>query len=226
MLALSDLDLLALWEVVQGAHPVARPVELLRAADDDPHPEALPIGARDRKLLALREQWFGARYETTSDCPACGTRVELTFDTPPQSDTSAPLRLMHDGRELEYRLPDTRDLIALLDCASIDDARARLAARCLALDSVPDDLVAPLAEALSTADPDGDLRVALTCPECGGAWEALFDPATHLWSEVESAAMRLLRDVDALAVAYGWSEEAILSMSPVRRQAYLRMVTS
>lgn len=220
MLALSDLDLLALWEVVQGAHPVARPVELLRAADDDPHPEELPIGARDRKILALREQWFGARYETTSDCPACGTRVELTFDTPPPSEAKAP------HLDVEYRLPNTRDLIALLDCASIDEARARLAARCLGLDSVPDDLVAPLAEALSTADPDGDLRVALTCPDCGGEWEALFDPATHLWSEVESAAMRLLRDVDALAVAYGWSEDAILSMSPVRRQAYLRMVTS
>jgi hypothetical protein len=227
MIAISDVDLLTFWEAAQAAHPIARPVELLRAAGSDASPERLPIGAR--------EQWFGSRYESLADCPACSARVELTFDTPPATDAAAAaLRLTHDDIEIEYRLPDTRDLLALRDCRSIADARARLAERCIvaatrdgqALDRVPEEVLAPLAQALSENDPDGDLRVALACPECAHEWEALFDPATQFWSDVECAAMRVLRDVDALATAYGWSEDQILSLSPVRRQFYLRMVTS
>jgi hypothetical protein len=235
MLAISDLDLLTVWEAAQGAHPIARPAELLRVAAGEADPERLPVGARDRRLLLLREQWFGSHYESIADCPDCGVRVELTFETPPVGDVlDSLMRLNYGAIEIDYRLPDTRDLLSLVDCRSLAEGRARLAERCIVaarrdgdvLDHVPEDVIEPLAAALSAMDPDGDLRVALVCPDCGREWEAVFDPATHLWSDIESAAFRVLRDVDALATAYGWTEREILSLSPRRRQTYLRMVTS
>jgi hypothetical protein len=36
----------------------------------------------------------------------------------------------------------------------------------------------------------------------------------------------LMGEVDALARAYGWPEQAILQLSPARRARYLEMVTS
>jgi hypothetical protein len=45
-----------------------------------------------------------------------------------------------------------------------------------------------------------------------------------LWREIESMAGRLLRDVHALASAYGWHEKDILALSPVRRQFYLTLI--
>jgi len=80
--------------------------------------------------------------------------------------------------------------------------------------------------AMAEADPDADLRMAIACPECGHAWDSLFDPASYLWSELQAGAMRVLREVDALASAYGWSEREILEMPRARRRAYLALVTS
>jgi hypothetical protein len=50
------------------------------------------------------------------------------------------------------------------------------------------------------------------------------DIASYLWSEIHAWAGRMLRDVHALAAAYGWREADILAMSPWRRQAYLEMI--
>jgi hypothetical protein len=41
---------------------------------------------------------------------------------------------------------------------------------------------------------------------------------------VEAAAKRLLGEIHNLASAYGWSEDAILSLSNSRRALYLQMV--
>jgi hypothetical protein len=47
---------------------------------------------------------------------------------------------------------------------------------------------------------------------------------SFLWSEIHSWAQRLLRDVHAIAAAYGWREGDILAMNPLRRQAYLELI--
>ena len=59
---------------------------------------------------------------------------------------------------------------------------------------------------------------------CGAVWDALFDAGEFLWNEVAACAQRLLRQIHLLARAYGWRESEILSLSPVRREAYLELV--
>ncbi|MGH8445497.1 MAG: hypothetical protein ACREVL_09520, partial [Solimonas sp.] len=54
-------------------------------------------------------------------------------------------------------------------------------------------------------------------------WPALIDIAEALWQELRSRAEKILLEVDALASAYGWSEEQVLALSPVRRAAYLQL---
>jgi hypothetical protein len=230
MATLGEKDLLLLWEAAQDHHPLLRPVALLRAAGTDEAPERLPIGTRDRRLLALRERCFGRFYESVIDCPSCGAPVEATFETPSSSAEAAtePRTVVIDGRTIEYRLPDTTDLAAIAGSGDVRTARARLAARCVtdAAAVLPENAITALAEAMAAADPDGELTMAAGCPECAHQWEAPFDPAAYLWRELDAAAMRLFRDVDALAAAYGWSEQEILDLPRARRRAYLALVTS
>src|SRR5258706_7538023 len=232
MSAISDGELLRLWEAAQAVPPVYRPAALLRAAEEDDAAERLPIGARDRRLLALRRQCFGTSFEALADCPVCGAPAELTFDSQAIDAlpiAAATLTCTVGETSLQLRLPDTLDLAAVRDAVDEDDARARLAARCIVNGEgtpLTADAIDAIARALSAADPGGDLTVAVTCPECGASWEATFDPAAYLLREIDAAAQGTLREIDALASAYGWSESEILSLSRARRRTYLRMVTA
>jgi hypothetical protein len=77
---------------------------------------------------------------------------------------------------------------------------------------------------MAEADPQADVQLALSCPDCGHSWLAAFDIVSYFWSEVNSWAQRLLGEVHTLASFYGWSERDILAMSPVRRHIYLDMI--
>lgn len=215
MSAISDRELLAVWEAAQAVPSVLRPAALLRAAGEEAEPETLPVSVRDRRLLALRRAWFGEAFEALVDCPRCTSPVELTFDGA-AFDAAVEDRhscLSIDG--ITYRPPDTTDLAAIRHAIDVDDARAQLAARCI-IDAAP-------AEILDAAP---DFTVDLTCPDCGASWEAAFDPAAYLLRELDGAAVRIFQEIDALAVAYGWSEGEILALSRARRRTYLRMVTA
>jgi len=51
------------------------------------------------------------------------------------------------------------------------------------------------------------------------------DIVAFFWEEISAKANRLLEEVHTLALAYGWNEMDILSMSVRRRQFYFEMVT-
>jgi hypothetical protein len=77
---------------------------------------------------------------------------------------------------------------------------------------------------MAELDPQSDVELSLSCPNCGHAWRAPLDIASYFWSEVEAWAQRLLLEVHQLARGYGWSERDILAMSARRRRAYLEML--
>ena len=85
--------------------------------------------------------------------------------------------------------------------------------------------MAHVAEQMAARDPLAEIELALACPACGHQWQLVFDIASFLWLKIEMQARRLLREVHALARAYGWREADILALSPGRRQAYLEMVS-
>ncbi len=92
----------------------------------------------------------------------------------------------------------------------------------------PDDVPAAVLEIaeqqLADRDPQADVRLRLVCPACEHATTMIFDIASFLWHEIDAWACRILREVHTLASAYGWTEEAILALTPFRRQCYLELV--
>jgi hypothetical protein len=218
--------------------PPARAITLLAAACPEVSAAqwaAASIGERDRALLRLRENLFGPRLEATAACPQCGERLELTFTSgditapPPPPGNSGRLSLA--GYHLTWRPPATADLLAI----GPTGGRADLLARCVEarrdsdLQTVPPaDLPEPVSQALSQAmaqaDPQADVRLSLECPACAHRWSAAFDILSFLWGELEDWALQTLREVHALASAYGWSERDILSLSLRRRRMYLDLL--
>ena len=77
---------------------------------------------------------------------------------------------------------------------------------------------------MALADPQADVQLNLSCPACNHHWQSVFDIVSFFWSEIHAWAQRTLREIHALASAYGWREADILALSPRRRQLYLEMI--
>jgi hypothetical protein len=208
----------------------------------------LSIGAYDGALLRLREQAFGPRLQARTSCSACGEALDMELSVSdilvePAVGAAATFTVAHDGYEIELRLPSNRDLIYLRDHPA-SDARRALFERCLVRvrrdgieldagqgalpESLPDGVlesaIAMAAEQMAAADPQADIRLNLSCAVCGHGWQAGFDIGAFFWTEVDAWARRVLGEVHALALAYGWSQADILALSAWRRQYYLDMV--
>jgi hypothetical protein len=240
----STTDLLAVWERGQQQQPVERALTMLGVA----YPSAprrtlalLSIGQRDASLIDLREKLFGSQLTCLTDCPACGERLELSFnvtDIRASADVeTADLFLHRAGYELRLRLPNSLDLLALVECADPAERREKLFEQCVAsvvhegrtesvtaIKDLPAEVVELALARIAEADPQGDVEVDLNCPCCGNAWQTDFDIVSYLWAELHAWATQMLREVHLLASTYGWSESDILTMSASRRRRYLEMV--
>ena len=243
MAGLSDDDIIAIWSVTQSIAPAARGAALLRAVTPDASLDdltRLPIGRRDARLLSLRDHWFGDVLIAVTSCPACGVRVEADIPTAALAvvtteESENPFRMASGDYAIDVRMPDTRDLVAIADAADEDAARAMLLRRCIVQAATADGEIDPfrlparilddVVAAIAARDPGSDITIALTCPDCAHKWESALDIAAYLWKEIDTAALRLMRDVHELASAYGWSEPEILAIPPARRRIYRSMVS-
>jgi hypothetical protein len=242
MRQLNAHDVVRICEWGRDKHPLDRALVLLRAASPGVEPMVLaqlPIGRRDALLLELRARSFGPKLEVLVPCPKCGERLEMTLTTDelrvpvPESPRSL---LELEGWAIDYRLPDSNDLAALAHLKDPRTARARLLQRCVrearsleqpvSITSVPEDVLSALASRLAEDDPQADITFRLDCPGCGHNWRAAFDILSFFWTELETQARQLQREVHELARVYGWNESTILSMSAVSRHRYLELVTS
>jgi hypothetical protein len=236
--------LLQAWEQGHDLHPVRRALALLHAGWPDTTLDEwarMPIGRRDNALLDLRESLFGKHIETVMQCPRCGEVLESGFSVddlrvPADELPSASPGLRWQVRDysVDYRLPTSADLLQVLAGVPGDEAPGRLLGACietlhhkgreLAAHELPPDIAAAVQQEMARHDPGADNHVALSCPSCLHAFDAVFDIVDYLWSELDDWAQRTLGQVHTLASAYGWSEPAILALSPARRQHYIDRV--
>ena len=92
------------------------------------------------------------------------------------------------------------------------------------IDNLPESIIQTINQQIEELDPQAEIRINLTCPECSHRWEVFFDITSFLWTEIDEWAGRMLQTVHKLARACGWTEKDILNLSPIRRQLYLGMV--
>jgi hypothetical protein len=232
-------ELLELWERGVMAPQWDRGEALLSAGNQAP---AATLGARNSDLLMLRARLFGTLQMLRCNCAACGATTEFGVDCAtlanellPPSDSTGLHTLDTDGFRVEFRVPLVADVRVAASRAQDADGFVRLLfERCVMRvehDGVacnPENLPAQVSEALSrrleALEPGAVVSFDLICPACQSRWSARMDCADVLWRELQSRAERVLLDVDLLARAYGWTEEQVLALSPIRRAAYLQLV--
>ncbi|HEY9641067.1 MAG TPA: hypothetical protein V6C57_11325 [Coleofasciculaceae cyanobacterium] len=250
MRSLSADQILQIWEIGQSQHPLDRALTLLAFACPGRLPAelaALSLGQRDAYLLTLRELTFGSRLNGFAECPQCAEPLEMSLNVSdirlidPDQPQPMAYQLTVAGIELQFRLPNSLDLAAVLqpgrvpldrDVTRVND---RLVERCLlqasqagqaiAYSDLPPVAIAGLAAEMSVVDPQAEIWLNLICPACNHSWQALFDIVSFFWTELNAQVKRLTQEVCTLARFYGWREADILAMTPMRRQLYLDLVS-
>jgi hypothetical protein len=152
-----------------------------------------------------------------------------------------------DDYQLQFRLPNSVDIARMMEnmlsednpslnsqVAEVERASKEMLKGCILkakhsgkvfdINQLPEPMLAALSRRIAELDPQAEILIDLTCPECSHRWEVLFNIADFLWTEINEWAERTLQTVHKLASAYGWSEREILKLSPVRRQLYLGLV--
>jgi hypothetical protein len=235
--------LLAVWEEGVSQLPVERALALLAAACPERSREqwgSASIGQRDARLMQLQDELFGSRLETVVTCPRCGDRLDVEFSTHDIGPETEPAcaeggsRIEVQGYQVDYCLPTSLDLLPQAgDSTPLE--RETLLRNCIATaqradgtkvetDFLPEAVVTAVLEDMARTDPMADVRVGLSCADCGHEWSAPFDIVAYLWTEVDEWAQRMLLEIHSLASAYGWSEREILRLSARRRRLYLDLV--
>jgi hypothetical protein len=236
--------LIAAWEHGARTAPARRAPELLAALGllaDGETVATLPVGLCDARLLRLVRSLFGDDLELVAPCPSCGEQLEASLALPelqPDAETPRPERIrVHEGGfAVELRPPRNEDLWTL-EAGDEEVTAAVLARRCVIdfahgesgapadLDALGEEVADALLRAAADSDPGAQLLLTVAC-ECGALWVEELDVRACLWEQLSQRVGSMLEEVDVLARAYGWSEEAILALGEARRSWYLEVVAS
>jgi hypothetical protein len=187
----------------------------------------LPVSSRIAGLLAIvRITVGGELLETTTLCE-CGERtsLDLPVDELLNMQGAANDVLVIDGT-LRFRRPRGSDQKRWRQTRDADPVTAML--RDLSLDALegplPAESIEHIGDALEEFDPLTAMRVELSCPYCGKEQHAAVDLQELCLGELRQVRDGLIREVHTLARAYGWSEDAIVSLPPSRRRQFLRLI--
>src|SRR5690349_16068962 len=118
---LHERELLDVWDRVAVLARPGKEVALVAAATGE-SPEKcarLPVGERDRLIMALHAQTFGERYDLESRCPQCQSRMGFSFSendlalAPPEVDVDS--LILTEGRiVIKLHIPHSNDIAACL----------------------------------------------------------------------------------------------------------------
>jgi hypothetical protein len=237
MRAVTQADLLALWESGKALHPLDWGLLAINTMFPEARPDSVadwPIGRRNRALVEMQLACFGPALRGWTSCRRCADKLEFALDGRALAESPLPEQgapIVMNGRT--FRLPTSRDLarvaaeddpgkaaVALVEMCRTDREERGFTTE---IDWTEEDLDA-IGDKMALADPLGEIMLHFDCPECGEAFDDSVDLPAFLRAEIEGRSKYLLREVHTLASAYGWSEAEILSLNPARREFYLEMV--
>lgn len=233
----SPLRLIEAWDPDRRRGDHARLSALLQAAGGAKDLDDDTLGQRHRRLLQLHGAVVGRSMEATVACGHCGTRSEFVVpaqailaEPPPDPGATAEIRV--GRRRLTFRLPRMSDLAAVAGLEDPEAMRGALARRCLAgrdragEGEFPEAGLEGLGQRWEALDPAANIVLNIDCAGCGRAIAASVDLAGFVARDLDRLVEGLLRDIDTIASAYGWSEAAILALTPARRARYVALIAN
>jgi hypothetical protein len=235
--------LLEAWERGLEAGDRGRAAALLATAHPGTSPaqwEAEDAAELVLQLLRVRKLSFGASLRGQLPCDRCGAMLEFQLDLDDVIGRLEPTSgervesWADGGRIFVMRAVTALDLAAVSHESDPAEVQRALLQRCVTAGGLPGsdpsvadalrDCEASALETFTRLNEGAEILIRTACADCGHEQESDLDIGRFLWTEIRSSASQLIRDVHELAAGYGWSEAAILAMSPVRRERYLELV--
>jgi hypothetical protein len=194
----------------------------------------LPATDLGAAALVIRRSWVGEVIRTDAACPGpgCRERIDVNFAIGDYLQHHRPRRPRNvttagedwftlTGAAVRFRLPTVADLLAAASC---DQPAQELSSRCIDAPELPTALARRLDRALSALAPNLDDLLGGSCPACGHEVTMRFDPVGYALAELRQAFSSIHLETHALASAYGWPEEAILTLPRSRRRRYASLI--
>lgn len=192
---------------------------------------------RDRMLAAVYIRTYGPRVESTIHCLHCREVFDLDFslqqllEALKEDSARADVEALDDGTYcfadgLQFRLPTGEDECALMGL-SPEDAEQELLYRCTPDKGGDFDIrkrAAEIQSAMAAVAPVIDLELDAECQECGQVQKVHFDLQHYLLSALQGERPRLMHEIHALALNYGWSLTEILHLPRSQRRALASLV--
>lgn len=188
---------------------------------------SLSVGDRRALVAELTCRLGAPTCWLSSACEACQTRFDVfvdrrTLPVQPAGDGYPATEIATRAGLVTVRVPTGEDQESI---AGADDQAALdlLVRRCVT--GVADVGVldqrdrASVEDAIEAMTPQTTEAVSTRCPECGHPADVVLPDDLDAWREEG-----IFEDVHRLALAYGWSEEAILRLPRARRQRYLDLL--
>jgi hypothetical protein len=208
---------------------------------------SLTVGDREALLLHLRRLSLGERMPCVLACPApgCGAKMDLELRVTdllqhPYSDAPERREITisenGDSYRVRFRLPTGGDQEAAAELAGNDlpAAAGLVLKRCIMevirkedntpMECLPPAVARQLPEAMARLDPQAEIRLSLSCPECGRGFSTVLDTADFFFRELAGLSEDLYREVHLLAFHYHWSEAEIMNMTARKRRRYLNLL--
>src|SRR5438552_2213690 len=190
MYALAASEIMRAWEVGRGKHAVDRALLLLALASPELTPaelSALTVGQRNTRLLTLRQMTLGRQAECLMHCVFCNQPLEFVLDIEalllPEPVEFVATQTV-ETFTVRFRLPNSRDLAALVGCSGIQAGRQLLLERCVlhaehveqtvAPADLPERVIQAIGDAIMEKDPQAEMRLTLNCVQCQQSWTTLF----------------------------------------------------
>jgi hypothetical protein len=208
--------------------------EVLAAAvervGDEPadHDTVRQLSVGDRRVLLnqLACLMAGPRFWLSVRCGSCDTPFDLCIDRKalPVKPGGAGYPVTTVATEqgvVQVRVPTGGDQEAIAGGPDDETAEELLLSRCMAgvdVSRLGEQDRARVAAAIDDLAPQIAETVTTDCPSCGETNQVPIPTDPTTWE-----AGRIFEEIHALARAYGWSEDAIVSLPRSRRTRYLRL---
>jgi hypothetical protein len=142
--------------------------------------------------------------------------------------------VLQDGQRICFRLPTGGDLEDVAGSgADPEHGALALLERCVLERSdgaeagpLPVQARDELPRRMADLDPQAEITIVMSCPDCGADVRAGLDAAGTLLDELVADEDELYREIHSLALHYHWSERDILALEVPDRRRYLGLLAA